>query len=121
MGTGSLNSYRDLDAWKEAMNLAEMCYRLTATFPRAELYGMTGQMRRAAAPVPTTIAEGYGWEKRGEYIQFLPISQGSLNDPATYLPAVRVKLRAAETVQPLLDQCDRVGRILRALIRSLQK
>ncbi|GIV93677.1 MAG: hypothetical protein KatS3mg056_2386 [Chloroflexus sp.] len=65
MGTGSLNSYRDLDAWKEAMNLAEMCYRLTATFPRAELYGMTGQMRRAAVSVPATIARGYGREKRG--------------------------------------------------------
>ncbi|MGQ9614543.1 MAG: four helix bundle protein [Chloroflexus sp.] len=122
MGSGLVNSYRDLDAWKEAMNLAEMCYRLTATFPREELYGMTGQIRRAAVSVPANIAEGYGRENRGEYIQFLRISQGSLKELETHLLLVmRVGLGAEETVQPLLDQCDRVGRILRALIRSLRK
>ncbi|MBC7262500.1 MAG: four helix bundle protein [Chloroflexi bacterium] len=122
MGSGSVNSYRDLDAWIEAMNLAEMCYRLTAAFPREELYGMTGQIRRAAVSVPANIAEGCGRENRGEYMQFLRISQGSLKELETHLLlVVRVGLEAEEAVQPLLDQCYRVGRILRALIRSLQK
>ncbi|NSW77712.1 MAG: four helix bundle protein [Chthonomonadetes bacterium] len=122
MGSRSVNSYRDLDARKEVMNLAEMCYRLTATLPREELYGITGQIRRAAVSVLANIAEGYGRENRGEYIQFLRISQGSLKELETHLLLiVRVGLGAEETVQPLLDQCDRVGRILRALIRSLQR
>lgn len=122
MGSGSVTSYRDLDAWKEAMNLAEMCYRLTATFPREELYGMTGQIRRAAVSVPANIAEGYGRENRREYIQFLRISQGSLKELETHLLlTVRVQIGKPEAVQPLLEQCDRMGRILRALIRSLQK
>ncbi|GIW56878.1 MAG: four helix bundle protein [Nitrospiraceae bacterium] len=122
MGKGSLRSYQDLDAWKEAMKLAEMCYALTQTFPKEELYGMTSQVRRSAVSVPANIAEGYGRENRGEYIQFLRISQGSLKELETHLLlACRVGLVLQEAVQPLLEQSDKLGRILRALIRSLQK
>jgi hypothetical protein len=44
--------YKDLDAWKLAIDLVERCYRTTANFPREELYGLTGQLRRAAVPFP---------------------------------------------------------------------
>jgi four helix bundle protein len=121
MGSSSVNSYRDLNAWKEAMTLAEMCYRLTGAFPREELYGITSQIRRAAVSVPANIAEGYGRENRGEYVQFLKISQGSLKELETHLLlSVRVGLLLDQAAQATLQQCDRVGRILRALIRSLQ-
>lgn len=50
------------------MALAEGCYRLTREFPKDELYGMTSQIRRAAASIPANIAEAYGRETRGEYI-----------------------------------------------------
>jgi four helix bundle protein len=122
MAQSSVNSYRDLDAWKEAMTLAEMCYRLTRAFPREELYGMTSQIRRAGTSVPANIAEGYGRQSRGEYIQFLRVSQGSLKELETHLLlAVRVEIAPQQAILPALEQCDKVGRILRGLIVSLRE
>ena len=117
-----IQSYRDLRVWKEAMNLAEECYRLTKLFPTSEMYGMTSQIRRAAVSVPANIAEGYGREYRQEYIQFLRIAQGSLKEFKTHLIlSVRVELAKEETVEPIIKICDAVGKMLRALIRSLQR
>jgi len=118
---GSIQSYRDLRVWQQAMDLAESCYRLTRGFPRKELYGAVTQMRRSAASVPANIAEGNGRENRGEYIQFLRIAQGSLKELETHaLLAQRVGFADREDVAPLLSRCEAVGKMLRALIRSLQ-
>ncbi len=121
MENQSVQSYRDLRVWQEAMTLAEMCYRLTKTFPKEEVYGMTSQIRRAAASVPANIAEGYGRESRAEYIRFLQIAQGSLKEVETHLIlSERVGLAQGEAVAEALKQCEMVGKMLRSLIRSLQ-
>jgi four helix bundle protein len=117
-----IQSYRDLKVWQEAMNLAEECYRLSKLFPSLEMYGMTSQIRRAAVSVPANIAEGYGREHRQEYIHFLQIAQGSLKELETHLIlSGRVGLTVYTDIDPILQQCDMIGRMLRALIRSLQK
>jgi four helix bundle protein len=103
------------------MNLAEACYRVTRGFPKEEMYGMISQIRRAAASIPANVAEGYGREYRAEYIQFLRIAQGSLKELETHLLlSARVELTTTQAVNPILNQCQSVGRLLRALIRSLQ-
>lgn len=84
MGESKIQSYRDLKVWQEAVNLAEICYRFTKTFPKEELYGMTSQIRRASVSIAANIAEGYGRKTRGEYIQFLYIAQGSLKELETH-------------------------------------
>ncbi len=117
-----VQSYRDLRVWDEAMTLAEECYRLTRAFPKDELYGMVSQIRRAAASVPANIAEGYGRGNRGEYLQFLRVAQGSLKELETHiLLSQRVQLARDNAVEPVLAQCETVGKMLRGLIRSLQK
>ncbi|MBD2134706.1 four helix bundle protein [Sphaerospermopsis sp. FACHB-1094] len=121
MEENSGQSYRNLRVWNEAMNLAEMCYTITRTFPKEETYGMISQIRRAAASVPANMAEGYGRENRGEYIQFLKIAQGSLKEVETHLIlSERVQLTTNQQVIPVLNQCEIVGKMLRSLIRSLQ-
>jgi four helix bundle protein len=103
------------------MDLAESCYRLTKSFPRDELFGMTSQIRRAAASIPANIAEGYGRASRREYVQFLRIAIGSCNELETHLLlAVRVGLCEAEAVRPLLDGTDAIGRMLRSLMEKLR-
>jgi four helix bundle protein len=121
MDNQSVQSYRDLRVWQEAMTLAEMCYHLTKTFPKEEAYGMTSQIRRASASVPANIAEGYGRESRAEYIRFLQIAQGSLKEVETHLIlSERVGLTYSEAAAETLQQCETVGKMLRSLIRSLQ-
>ncbi|MBE9075439.1 MULTISPECIES: four helix bundle protein [unclassified Microcystis] len=121
MADSKIQSYRDLRVWQESVNLAESCYRLTKTFPKEELYGMTTQIRRASVSIAANIAEGYGRKTRGEYIQFLYIAQGSLKELETHwLISQRVELASPQSVNPILNQCESVGRLLLTLIRSLE-
>ena len=114
-------SYQALMVWQEGMTLVEQCYLTTRSFPKEEMYGLTSQIRRAATSVPANIAEGYGRENRGEYVHFLRIAQGSLKELETHwLIAERVHIAPITTVQPILKQCETVGKLLRALIRALQ-
>lgn len=73
----SLNSYTELDAWKKARTLVCAFYKLTAKFPKEEMYGLAAQMRRAAVSIPSNIAEGCGRQYQKETIQFQYVSRGS--------------------------------------------
>jgi four helix bundle protein len=104
------------------MSLAEKAYRLTTRFPQHELYGMTNQIRRAAVSIAANIAEGYGRDQGGSFVQFLRMSQGSLKELETHLIlSSRVGLVQTAHVDGLLQQCDELGKMLRALIRSIQR
>jgi len=104
------------------MDQAEMAYTLTRQFPKEELFGMTSQIRRAAASIPANIAEGWGRDTTGEFQRFLRISQGSLRELETHLIlAQRVGLATPEATTPLLESCQILGRQLIALQRSLQQ
>jgi four helix bundle protein len=103
------------------MTLAESCYRLTRQFPCDELFGLTSQIRHAAGSVPANVAEGHGRENTGSFVQHLRISQGSLKELETHLLlAERVGIMPTVELQPVLAQCESLGKMLRALIRSLQ-
>jgi len=116
-----IQSYRDLKVWQQAMDVAEVCYHLTRRFPREEIYGLTSQIRRAAASVPANIAEGNGRDTRREYIQFLRVAQGSLKELETHvILCTRIGLVTPVASEGVLGQCEAVGKMLRALIRSLE-
>jgi four helix bundle protein len=117
----TIQSYKDLRVWQMSMDLAVAAYRATSGFPAEERYGPTSQIRRAAASVPANIAEGYGRDIRGSYIQHLRIAQGSLKELETHLIlAHRIGLLAEESLNDLATQCDDIGRMLRSLIRTLE-
>jgi len=78
-----IQHYKDLIVWQKAMDLAEEIYRLSKSFPREELYGLTSQIRRAAVSVPSNIAEGHARQSTAEFRNFLSIAQGSLAEVDT--------------------------------------
>jgi four helix bundle protein len=83
---------------------------------------MSAQVRRSAASVAANIAEGYGRQSTGSYIQFLKMSRGSLRELETHLLlAQRVELASGDSIQPVLTQCEKVAKMLHRLISSLQK
>ena len=117
-----INSYRDLKIWQTAMDIAVGCYEATRDFPKSETYGMASQIRRASVSVPANIAEGHGRDSTGNFVTFLEVAQGSLKELETHLLlTIRVGLAEERLVQPLLQQCDVLGRMLRAYIRSIQR
>jgi four helix bundle protein len=116
-----IKSYRDLQVWRVAMDVAEDVYVLTKSFPNSETYGMATQIRRAAVSVAANIAEGHGRETSGAFVNFLRMSQGSLKELETHLLlAVRVGLLDRDDIEPAMQMCDELGRMLRSLIRSIQ-
>ena len=122
MADGAIQSYRDLRVWQSAMDLAVDAYRLTNSFPKDELFGLTSQIRRAAASVAANIAEGYGRQNKGSYIQFLKIAQGSLKELETHLIlSERIGICKADAAEPLPQRCDDVGRMTIGLMRPLER
>ncbi|MGH8017879.1 MAG: four helix bundle protein [Opitutaceae bacterium] len=117
----TLRSYRELEVWKKSIELAEVVYRSSARFPAEERFGLTSQIRRAAASVAANIAEGAEREGTKEFLQFLGIASGSLAETETFLIlAARLKLAAEPEIQAALEQAATVGRILNGLKRSLR-
>ena len=72
-----MRDFRQISVWAKAHALTLQIYKTTATFPREERYGLTSQLRRAAASIPANIAEGYGRVGDAELARFLQIGMGS--------------------------------------------
>ncbi|WDI31827.1 four helix bundle protein [Hyphococcus flavus] len=114
-------SFRNLKVWQKAMDLAEICYEATSAFPKEELYGMTSQMRRCSVSIAANIAEGYGRDSDGSFIQFLRISQGSIKELETHIIlAGRLGMLNPDRVTSLLERTDELGKMMRGLINSVQ-
>ena len=117
----TISSYRDLLVWQQAVDLAVAVYSVSKSWPKEEIYGLTSQARRSATSTAANIAEGYGRENKGAYVQFLRIAQGSLKELETHIiVAERIKIIPAPSAAELLRQCESVGKLLRGLIRKLQ-
>ncbi|MFD2552336.1 four helix bundle protein [Bizionia sediminis] len=88
----TVKSHKDLNVWRESMNLVEDIYAISKYFPKEEQFGLTSQMRRSAVSIPSNIAEGAGRKGEREFARFLYIALGSLSESETQLEiAVRLK------------------------------
>ncbi|MCD6680440.1 MAG: four helix bundle protein [Burkholderiaceae bacterium] len=98
----------------------ERIYRITRDFPSSELYGLTGQLRRAAVSVPSNIAEGYGRGSTRELLRFLAISAGSLNELDTLVELAQ-RLGYLNETEELRKSVEEVSGMLMGLQASLRK
>ena len=78
-------SFEDVEIWKKSHNFVLDVYRLTETFPKHELYGLTSQLRRAAVSIPANFAEGFGKPTKPDKLRFYSIAQGSLEECRYYM------------------------------------
>lgn len=78
-------SFEDVEAWKKAHQFVLDVYRLTESFPKHELFGLTSQIRRAAVSVPANFAEGFRRASKPDKLRFYNISVGSLEECRYYL------------------------------------
>jgi four helix bundle protein len=112
------HGYKELIVWQKAIGMVTEVYRITATFPREELYGLCSQIRRSSVSVPSNIAEGQGRLSRGEFRQFLGVPKGSLHELETQLIIAR-ELGYIDTTNPIFDRKNEVARLLNGLLNSL--
>lgn len=110
-----------LIVWQKAHQLTLDIYKLTAAFPKHELYGLVSQMQRAATSVPCNISEGKARNSTNDYLRFLTIARGSLEElryqlllskDLSYIDKTHYERLNSSTVE--------IRKLLNGLIRSLK-
>ena len=119
---GKIESYQDLEVWKQTKDLVRIIYQLTKTFPKEEQFGLTNQIRRAAVSIPTNIAEGCGRNHSKDSIQFFFISRGSLYEVETQIILAHdlgfISSQEQESIILKIKSCKR---LLNGFINYFQK
>lgn len=114
-----MRTHKDLEIWQKGIELVEKIYKLTATFPKEESYGIISQMRRAAISYPSNIAEGAARYSRKEFIQFVYIALGTLSELETQ---VIISSRLGyHNDQNLLAEIELLRRMTLNFIKYLKK
>jgi four helix bundle protein len=108
----------DLVVWQKAHKLVIRIYRLSKTFPRGEIFGLTSQLRRAAVSVPANIVEGFKRATVPDKLRHYNIAQGSLEEVRYYL-ILSQDLEYAQTIE-LMEDLEEVSRLLEAFMKSLK-
>ena len=112
-----INDYRDLEVWKQAMELCETVYGIVRMFPADERYALGDQLRRAVVSIPSNIAEGNGRDSRSEYARFLSIARGSLFEVQTQLELAS-RLGYVNPAEVPSAAIDNISRMLITMIRK---
>jgi four helix bundle protein len=116
-----MRDFRRLQVWRKAHELTLKVYQLTSGFPKDELYGLTGQIRRASASIPANIAEGCGREGDSELRRFLQIAMGSASELEYHLLLAHDLGFIAEGDYRVIDQdVTEVKRMLTGFIQRLK-
>jgi four helix bundle protein len=116
-----IQSFRDLDAWKVAMDLADCCYSVAKRLPTEERFGLGAQLRRACVSVPSNIAEGFTSGADGVFGRHLAIALGSIGEVDTILELIRRnRLAAAEHVLATQELLSRTRQLVFGLRRSVK-
>jgi four helix bundle protein len=117
-----MQSHRELDVWKVAMELARDVYGLARLMPKQEEYRLTGQMIRAAVSIAANIAEGHACATRRDYAHFVSIARGSAAELETLVLLVRdAELASAGATDAILEKTERVARMLTRLHARLKE
>lgn len=116
-----MKDFRELKVWQKAHHLTLLTYKVTATFPREEAYGLTSQIRRACASIPANIAEGCGRSGDAEFGRFLQIAMGSACElEYHFLLAHDLSYVSSAHYERLSSDLTEVKRMLASLLQKLK-
>jgi S23 ribosomal protein. len=116
-----VESFRHLDVWQKSMDLVVGVYRVSASLPSNERFGLASQIQRASTSIPCNIAEGFG-ASGGNFLRHVRIARGSLMELETQLElCVRLQLVSRDDIVPLWQDAQVVGKMLTSLVKSLSK
>jgi len=119
-GETLVKDFRQLKVWQKSHELVLELYSITASFPRAEAYGLTAQIRRAAASIPSNLAEGCGRNGDAELARFCLIARGSASELEYHLLLARdLKLIKPDDYEKLAQQTTEIKRMLTVFVQKL--
>lgn len=115
------NKFEELKVWKEAHQLVIDIYKTTKRFPAEEKFRLTDQVCRSALSIVANIVEGNSRQHKTEYLQFLYISNGSLEETKYHLLLAKdLNYISTSDYEKLIAQCSVVGSLLGGLIKYIK-
>ena len=114
-----IRTHKDLDVWKDSIELVTKIYQLVSNFPKEERFGLVDQIKRAAISIPSNIAEGAARNSQKEFLQFLYIALGSIAELETQL-IISKKLGFLND-EGIFEDLEKIKSKLLGLIRYLRK
>jgi len=116
-----MRNFQKLEVWRKSHELTLAIYRLTATFPSNERYGLTSQLQRASASIGANLAEGCGRETDADFKRFVQMAAGSACEVEYHLILARdLGLIVVETYDQLNDDINEIKRMLCGLTHYLE-
>ncbi len=117
-----MRDFRTLQVWEKSHSITLNIYKLTSSFPKEELYGLTSQIRRASASIPTNIAEGCGRGSDADFARFLQMAFGSASE-TEYLLLLLYDLEfiSISDYEILIVDIVEIKKMLSFLINKLKK
>ena len=116
----NIRNHKDLNVWKKSIDLVDIIYKVTKSFPKEELYCLTSQIRRSAISVPSNIAEGAARSSKKEFIQFLYIALGSLSELETQI-IIANRQGYLNNLNSLLENIKVIQKLINGLIYFIKK
>lgn len=118
----TINTFEDLETWQIAHKFVLEVYEITRRFPKDELYGLVSQLRRAALSITSNIAEGFSRYHYNDKIRFYYNARGSMSEVKNCLILSRdLDYINKNLCHDLLDNTERILRLINGLIRSIEK
>ncbi|MFH1527145.1 MAG: four helix bundle protein [Bacteroidota bacterium] len=115
-----IKSFKDLVVWQKSHELTLEIYKITLNFPSEEKFGLTSQMRRAAYSIPANIVEGHSRKSKKEFLQFLSIAKGSLEELKYFIIlSSDLEYINNEITEQLESMSEEVSKMLYAFTKSL--
>jgi four helix bundle protein len=112
--------YKELNVWKESINLVKLVYEVTQKFPSEEKFGLVSQLRRASVSIPSNIAEGNGRSFDKDYKRFVEMAYGSALELETQL-IISVELNFIKENDSIFKKLEQVKKLLSGFIKYLKK
>jgi four helix bundle protein len=115
-----MHDFRKLKIWERSKDLSVEIYKITAKFPKHELYSITSQIRRASSSVPANIAESSGRNSEKDFSHFLVIALGSLNELYTFLQISKdLKFLNDETFNSIIIEIEEIRNMIYIFRKNL--
>ena len=117
-----MRNFKQLKIWQKGFEIAVQSFKLTAEFPKQEMYGITSQITKAAVSIPSNIAEGSSRSSDKDYNRFLEISLGSAFELETQLLiSEAINYGESELRNSVLKNLDEEQKMLMGFMNSLKK
>ena len=117
-----MRDFKELEIWRIAREINKLVYTLTGKFPRAEIYGLTNQMRRASVSVSSNIAEGCGRRTSKDFVGFLHVAMGSLKEVESQLFVAKdLDYLSDGEFNEVIEEVDKLGKKLNLFTQHIEK